>query len=104
MFIWRKFDSFNRLITARRNPNLILLTCSWLINQPELGFLSVVIWHLFSTIILAIRVVIAWQVRRKNGPLRPWFEDIKQGRDEGMLAIRIFTRTPVSINDRRVTN
>lgn len=104
MFIWRKFDSFNRLVTARRNPNLILLSCSWLINQPELGFLSVVIWHLFSTIILAIRVVIAWQVRRNYGPLRPWFEDIKQGRDEGMLAIRIFTRTPVSINDRRVTN
>lgn len=104
MFIWRKFDSFNRLITARRNPNLILLTCSWLINQPELGFLSVVIWHLFSTIILAIRVVIAWRVRRHYGPLKPWFEDIKQGRNEGMLAIRIFTRTPVSINDRRVTN
>ncbi len=104
MFIWRKFDSFNRLVTARRNPNLILLSCSWLINQPELGFLSVVIWHLFSTIILAIRVVIAWQVRRNYGPLRPWFEDIKQGCDEGMLAIRIFTRTPVSINDRRVTN
>ncbi len=104
MFIWRKFDSFNRLVTARRNPNLILLTCSWLINQPELGFLSVVIWHLFSTIILAIRVVIAWQVRRNYGPLRPWFEDIKQDRNAGMLAIRIFTRTPVSINDRRVTN
>lgn len=104
MFIWRKFDSFNRLITARRNPNLILLTCSWLINQPELGFLSVVIWQLFSTTILVIRVVIAWHVRRHHGPLRPWFEEIIQGQKEGELAIRIFTRIPVSINDRRIAN
>ncbi len=104
MFIWRKFDSFNRLITARRNPNLILLTCSWLINQPELGFLSVVIWQLLSTAILVMRVVIGWRERRHYGLLKSWFEEIIQSRDEGELAVRIFTRTPVSINDRRVTN
>ncbi len=104
MFIWRKFDSFNRLITARRNPNLILLTCSWLINQPELGFLSVVIWQLLSTSILAMRAIIGWRVKRHHGPLKSWFEEITLGRNEGELAVRIFTRTPVNINDRRVTN
>jgi phosphatidylglycerophosphate synthase len=104
IFIWRKFDSFNRLITARRNPNLILLTGSWMINQPELGFLSVVVWHLISTAILAIRVVLGWRERQHHGSLKSWFEEIVPGQDNGELAVRIFTRTPVSINDRRITN
>jgi len=104
IFIWRKFDSFNRLITARRNPNLILLTGSWMINQPELGFLSVVVWHLISTVILAIRVVLGWRERQHHGSLKSWFEEIVPGQDSGELAVRIFTRTPVSINDRRITN
>ena len=104
IFIWRKFDSFNRLITARRNPNLILLTGSWMINQPELGFLSVVVWHLISTVILAIRVVLGWRERQHHGSLKSWFEEIVPGQDNGELAVRIFTRIPVSINDRRITN
>jgi hypothetical protein len=104
IFIWRKFDSFNRLITARRNPNLILLTGSWMINQPDLGFLSVVIWHLISTAILAIRVALGWRVRQRHGPLKSWFEEIIPNQENGELAVRIFTRTPISINDRRVTN
>ena len=104
IFIWQKFDSFNRLITARRNPNLILLTGSWMINQPELGFLSVVVWHLISTVILAIRVVLGWRERQHHGSLKSWFEEIVPGQDNGELAVRIFTRTPVSINDRRITN
>ena len=104
IFIWRKFDSFSRLITARRNPNLILLTGGWMINQPDLGFLSVVVWHLISTAILAIRVVLGWRERQHHGSLKSWFEEIVPGQDSGELAVRIFTRTPVSINDRRITN
>ena len=33
IFIWRPMDSFSRLITARRNPNLILLTFGWSMRQ-----------------------------------------------------------------------
>jgi len=104
IFIWQKFDSFSRLITARRNPNLILLTGGWIINRPDLGFLSVVIWHLISTVILAIRVVSGWCVRKRHGPLKSWFEEITPGQENGELAVRIFTRTPVNINDRRIAN
>ena len=104
IFIWRKFDSFNRLITARRNPNLLLLTGGWMIERPDLGFVLVVIWHLVSTIILAIRVVLGWRERRYQGSLKSWFEEIIPGQDKGELAVRIFTRTPVSINDRRATD
>jgi len=66
--------------------------------------MSVVIWQLLSTTILAMRVIIGWRVKRHHGPLKSWFEEITLGRNEGELAVRIFTRTPVNINDRRVTN
>jgi hypothetical protein len=75
-----------------------------MINQPELGFLSVVVWHLISTVILAIRVVLGWRERQHHGSLKSWFEEIVPGQDNGELAVRIFTRTPVSIDDRRITN
>lgn len=91
IFIWRPLDSFHRLITARRNPNLILLSCGWLMGRPDIGLWSVVIWHLLSTIFLAARVVMGWQARRFHGPLHSWFEEIIPGRDEEKLAVRIFT-------------
>lgn len=95
MFIWRKFDSFNRLITARRNPNLILLTYGWYIGQPDLGLLLVVGWHLVSTAILTGRLIAGWQVWRKEGRLRSWLQDIDPARDRDILAVKLFTRAPI---------
>ena len=90
IFIWRPLDSFNRLITARRNPNLVLLTLGWLAGRPDIGLLSVVIWHLLSTGFLSVRVAMGWLSRRSHGPLHSWFEEIVAGQDEGKLAVRIF--------------
>jgi phosphatidylglycerophosphate synthase len=104
IFIWRPLDSFSRLITARRNPNLILLTFGWLIDRPDLGLLSVVVWHLVSTAFLALRLVMGWRARRFQGPLRSWFEEIVPGRDDGKLAVRIFAPLMVKVNDRKVTH
>jgi phosphatidylglycerophosphate synthase len=98
IFIWRPLDSFNRLITARRNPNLILLTFGWFIDRPDIGLWSVIIWHLLSTIFLAGRVMMGWQARRSQGTLRSWFEDIVPGQDEGTLAVRIFA--PLAIRKK----
>ena len=95
MFIWRRFDSFNRLITARRNPNLILLTYGWYIGRPDLGLLLVVAWHLISTAILFGRLLAGWQVSRKEGRLRSWLQDIDPARDRDLLAVKLFTRAPV---------
>ncbi|SCY77660.1 Phosphatidylglycerophosphate synthase [Nitrosospira sp. Nl5] len=104
IFIWRPLDSFNRLVTARRNPNLILLTFGWLIARPDIGLWLVIVWHLLSTIFLAIRVMMGWQARRSEGPLRSWFEEIVPGRDEGKLAVRIFAPLAIRINDRKFTD
>lgn len=104
IFIWRTLDSFNRLVTARRNPNLILLTFGWLIGRPDIGLWSVIIWHLVSTIFLAIRVMMGWQARRSHGPLRSWIEEIVPGQDEGKLAVRIFAPLAVKVDDRKFTD
>lgn len=101
IFIWRPLDSFNRLVTARRNPNLILLTFGWFIGRPDIGLWLVIIWHLLSTTFLAVRVMMGWQARRSHGPLRSWFEGIVPGQDEGKLAVRIFAPLAIRINDRK---
>ena len=41
---WRPFDSFFRLITARRNPNLIILTLAALAGRADIGIVVVAIW------------------------------------------------------------
>ena len=96
MFMWQRIDSFNRLITARRNPNLILMTASWLADRPDIGFLMVVGWHGLSTLFLAWRVRAAWQVRRLEGPLTSWMEAIDPIRDRRQLAVKVFTRVPLA--------
>lgn len=94
IFIWRKVDSFHRLITARRNPNLILLTAGWMAVRPDIGFILVVLWHLLSTLFLAYRLFAAWQSRSQDGVLHSWMENIDPVRDRQQLAVRIFTRLP----------
>jgi len=96
IFIWRKVDSFHRLITARRNPNLILLTAGWVAGRPDIGFILVVLWHLLSTLFLIYRLFIAWQSRSQDGVLRSWMESIDPVRDRQQLAVRVFTRQPLS--------
>ena len=97
MFIWRKMDSFNRLITARRNPNLLLLTYGWLSGRPDIGLLLVVLWHLASTGILIWRLADGWQTKQKEGSLRSWLQDIDPARDREQWAVKIFTRAPIDL-------
>ncbi|MFO7580161.1 MAG: CDP-alcohol phosphatidyltransferase family protein [Nitrosomonas halophila] len=96
IFIWRKLDSFHRLITARRNPNLILLTAGWAIGQPETGFVLVVGWHLLSTAFLLFRLSIACYHRSQHGILHSWMEYIDPVRDRQQLAVKVFTRIPLA--------
>lgn len=98
LFIWCKVDSFNRLITARRNPNLLLLTFSWLADRPDIGLVLVVGWHLLSTLILFVRLMMAWRERARIGRLHSWMEPIDPVQNRDQLAVRVFTR--VSLADR----
>ena len=71
MHVWKRFDSRMRLITARRNPNLLLLSASVLAGRPDLGILAVAVWTALCLVIHALRIVQA-ALERRRGPLRSW--------------------------------
>lgn len=54
---WRPFDSFFRLITARRNPNLILLTLAVLAGRPDLGFVAMAVWTAACLVVHAVQIL-----------------------------------------------
>ncbi len=67
MFAWRPFDAWFRLVTARRNPCLVLLTLAWLIGAPALGFVLVALWTLASSLVLLARLLQAGLARWRGG-------------------------------------
>ncbi|MFI5321084.1 MAG: CDP-alcohol phosphatidyltransferase family protein [Myxococcota bacterium] len=73
---WRPLDSFFRLITARRNPNLVLLTLCTLAGSPALGFEAVAWWTGLSIAFHVARLAHALALRATGRTLRPWEEEI----------------------------
>jgi phosphatidylglycerophosphate synthase len=61
---WRPFDSFFRLITARRNPNLLILTPAWALGFPQTGFYLVALWTAVCLLVHAVRVAQAFATPR----------------------------------------
>ena len=90
IFLWRHFDSYSRLITARRNPNLIWLTAATLLGRPDLGLLAVAAWTTLSSLVLLVRLAMAARTRQATGPLRSWLVDAPQDSPAPSLAARIF--------------
>ena len=91
IFCWRPIDSYFRLITARRNPCLILLTVGALWGRPDWGFFAVTIWTAVTSIFLILRVLMAVKARLADGKVRSWFQDIDQTDQQQPLAVRLFT-------------
>lgn len=74
IYSWRPLDSFARLIIARRNPNLLLLSAAWIAGRPEVGLTAVAGWTVISTIFLVFRVAVAAYRRMNHGPLKSWLQ------------------------------
>jgi phosphatidylglycerophosphate synthase len=89
LFTWRPFDSFNRLVTARRNPCMILLTAGWAVGRPDWGLYGVLAWTVFSTLLLWWRNLLAFFARR-HGPLQSWMELANQGQSFSDFSLRVF--------------
>jgi hypothetical protein len=73
LHIWRRFDSFFRLIVSRRNPNLILLSLGLLLGAPASGFLWVALWTIASLAVHGVQIVQAERAAR-NHPLSSWLD------------------------------
>ena len=57
--VWRPVDSKFRLITARRNPNMVILFGSLLFGRPDVGLQLVALWTILSLIFHAVRLAMA---------------------------------------------
>ncbi|MFV0474628.1 MAG: CDP-alcohol phosphatidyltransferase family protein [Pikeienuella sp.] len=74
MHIWRPFDSFFRSITARRNPNLAILTVATLLGAPGAGFTLVAIWVFVGLLVHGAQIAQGFAAAR-NGPLTSWLAE-----------------------------
>jgi phosphatidylglycerophosphate synthase len=70
--IWRKVDTFFRQITARRNPNLILLTIGTLMGKPDWGLLAVAAWTAICLLLHCVQLLQAFAEQKRSGPLQSW--------------------------------
>jgi phosphatidylglycerophosphate synthase len=69
--IWRPIDTFFRQITARRNPNLILLTLATIIHQPDWGLIAVAAWTGICLVLHGLQLLQAFAAKSK-APLQSW--------------------------------
>ena len=69
---WRPIDGLFRTITARRNPNLILLSVGTLGGPPDLGLVMVALWTLASLAFHALRLAQALRMRARGAAPVPW--------------------------------
>lgn len=70
--VWRPIDSQFRLITARRNPNVVILAGALLFGRPDLGLLLVAAWTLLSLLFHLVRLAQAYAVRASGRPIVSW--------------------------------
>jgi phosphatidylglycerophosphate synthase len=93
IFTWRPFDSWFRLIAARRNPNMIMLTVSLAVGRPDLGLLAVAAWTLASTLLLLVRLLHAALAKSSGRTMRSWLSEIGETIDERALSVRVFSHS-----------
>jgi phosphatidylglycerophosphate synthase len=72
--VWRKVDSQFRLITARRNPNMIILVAALLVGRPDSGLVLVAWWTIISLIFHAVRYAQASEAAARGQKITSWLE------------------------------
>jgi len=90
IFCWRRVDSYSRLVIARRNPSLILLTLGVLGGRPDLGVEAVALWTVLSALFLLLRLAYAAYLRLTSGELKSWLTEVGQDPSDRSLAVRWF--------------
>lgn len=69
---WRPLDGAVRTVTARRNPNLILLSVGTLAGRPDLGLVLVALWTAASLGFHVVRLAQAFALRRRGRAVVAW--------------------------------
>ncbi len=69
---WQPLDSAFRLFTARRNPNLAIMTVAVIAGRVDLGFLAVAVWTLLSLAFHFARIGRAMQLKARGEAVQSW--------------------------------
>jgi phosphatidylglycerophosphate synthase len=72
--VWRPLDSKFRLITARRNPNMVILVAALLFGRPDAGLVLVAWWTLISLIFHAVRLAQMTERQARGVKIVSWLE------------------------------
>jgi hypothetical protein len=72
--VWRPIDSQFRLITARRNPNMVILVGALLVGRPDTGLVLVAGWTIVSLIFHAVRLAQASDQAGRGQKVSSWLE------------------------------
>ncbi len=70
--VWQRLDSSFRLITARRNPNMVILLVSLVFRRPDIGLELVALWTVVSLIFHAVRLAQANARAERGATLSSW--------------------------------
>jgi phosphatidylglycerophosphate synthase len=70
--VWRPIDSQFRLVTARRNPNMVLLAGGLLFGRPDIGLELVGLWTILSLIFHGVRLTQAEAASYRGEPVASW--------------------------------
>ncbi len=93
IFTWRPFDAYFRLVTARRNTCLVILTPAVAVGRPEWGFVGVAAWTVITSLVLIARLALALIARVDSGPLRSWLADADTAARQHPRAYQLFAAT-----------
>lgn len=70
--VWEKIDSDFRLITARRNPNMVILFVATLCQRPDIGLIAVAWWTVLSCLFHVVRLVQAMVRQARGEAITSW--------------------------------
>jgi phosphatidylglycerophosphate synthase len=73
--VWRRIDSRFRLVTARRNPNMVILVVALLFARPDVGLKLVAWWTIVSLIFHAVRFAQASEAAARGEKITSWLAE-----------------------------
>jgi len=81
--IWRPVDTFFRSITARRNPNLVIMMIGAMIGRPDWGLIAVAVWTIVCLLLHGVQLVQAFAVKKPGVPLETWMKQAGVAKEAG---------------------
>lgn len=72
--VWQAVDSRFRLVTARRNPNMVILVAALCVARPDLGIQLVALWSVLSLIFHSMRLAQAEGRAARGRKIISWLD------------------------------